>query len=390
MAYNGRVPSVKTDDISPRLYCARQDVFFNVDMKQRSKPFPWLIALTILCSCWQGQNRGAPQSTQARLVKLSAYAFDAKNAERKQFGPLTLMGAFQLNSKDKRFGGLSGLSIGTDGRLYAISDHGYWLSARIVKTADGALADLTDWRIASMLTAAGIPVSGSFADAEALGQTHDGSFLVAFEGRHSIWRYAAPPRTFTSTPTPIAAPAELARAPNNGGLECLSELPDGRLFALAEEFANPDRSFKGWLIDDNRFGRLSYQPARGYRVADCAALKNGDVLVLERRYVPFGIFTNRLTLIDGRTIQPGEKLSGRELLRIEPPLVTENFEGIAVQESADGTMIYLISDDNYNPFQETLLLQFLWPSRIIDSPTATKLSLGHERKPGRTGDLYFP
>ena len=359
-------------------------------MKHRSKGFLWLIALAILCSCWQGQNRGAAQSTQARLVKLSEYAFDSKHAERKQFGPLTLMGAFQLNSKDKRFGGLSGLSIGTDGRLYAVSDHGYWLSARIIKTADGALADLADWRIASMLTAAGIPVSGSLADAEALGQTHDGSFLVAFEGRHRIWRYAAPPHTFTSIPTPIATPAELARAPSNGGLECLAELPDGRLLALAEEFANPDGSFKGWLIDDNRFGALSYQPARGYRVADCAALKNGDVLVLERRYVPLGIFTNRLTMIDSKTIQPGQKLSGRELLRIEPPLVTENFEGIAVEESANGTMVYLISDDNYNPFQETLLLQFLWPSRIIDSSTATKLSLGHGRIPGRSDKLSFP
>ena len=47
------------------------------------------------------------------------------------------------------------------------------------------------------------------------------------------------------------------------------------------------------------------------------------------------------------------------MLRIEPSLVTENFEGLTVQESATGTTIYLVSDDNYNPFQETLLLQFL-------------------------------
>jgi hypothetical protein len=328
-------------------------------MKSRSKWFLCLIAWAFLCSCWQGQNRGAAQSAKARLVELSDFAFDAKNSERKQFGALTLMGAFQLNSKDKRFGGLSGLSIGADGRLYAISDNGYWLSARVTKTADGALADLIDWRIAPMLTPAKMPVTGQLADAEALSPTQNGSFLVAFEGRHRIWRYDAPPHTFTSTPTPIAAPAELARAPSNGGLECLSELPDGRLLALAEEFANPDRSFKGWIIDDNRFGQLSYMPAKGFRVADCAALGNGDILVLERRFIPFGSFRNRLTIIDAKMIQPGQKLSGKELLRIEAPLVTENFEGVAVQKTAQGTMIYLVSDDNYNPFQETLLLQFL-------------------------------
>jgi hypothetical protein len=64
-------------------------------------------------------------------------------------------------------------------------------------------------------------------------------------------------------------------------------------------------------------------------------------------------------MIDGKKVKPGAKLSGRELLRIEYPLVVENYEGVAVQETAKGTMIYLISDDNYNPFQETLLLQFL-------------------------------
>jgi hypothetical protein len=293
------------------------------------------------------------------LVELTGFELDAKNPDRKQFGALTFMGAFQLNSKDKRFGGLSGLTIGADGKLYAISDQGYWLSAQLVRKADGAVKDLVNWQIAPMLTPAGSPVTGSLADAEALSLDQDGAFIVAFEGSHRIWRYAAPPHTFASTPTPIAVPADLSRAPSNGGLEGLTALPDGRLLALTEEFANPDGSFKGWLLDRNHCAELSYLPAKGFRLADCAALKNGDVLVLERRYVPFGIFSSRLTLVDGKTVKPGAKLTGREMLRIEYPLVVENFEGLAVQQTAQGTMIYLVSDDNYNPFQETLLLQFL-------------------------------
>jgi len=35
---------------------------------------------------------------------------------------------------------------------------------------------------------------------------------------------------------------------------------------------------------------LSYLPSEGFRVTDCAALSNGDVIVLERRYVPFGSY----------------------------------------------------------------------------------------------------
>ena len=319
-----------------------------------------IIALAILCSLLSGKSDVIiAESKKAPLVELIPFEFDPKHPDRKQFGGLTLMGAFQLASKDKRFGGLSGLTIGGDGKLYAISDRGYWLSARAVSNGDSAPLDLVDWQIAPMLTPARTPVSWSGGDAEALARGQDGSMLVAFEGHHRIWRYDAPPGTLTSTPTPIAVPSELARAPRNGGLEGLTSLPDGRLLALTEEFANPDGSFKGWLLDGSRFTELSYLPAKGYRVTDSAALKNGDVLVLERRYVPFGILSARLTMIDGKTVKPGAKLTGRELLKIEQPLVTENFEGLAVQETAKGTMIYLVSDDNYNPFQQTLLLQFL-------------------------------
>jgi len=291
-------------------------------------------------------------------VDLIPFELDPKNPERKQFGSLTLMSAFQLDSKDKRFGGLSGLSFGPDGKLYAVSDRGYWLSAKIVTDSGGVLTGLAESRIARMLTPAKTPVSGSLADAEALAVTPNGSFLVAFEGRHRIWRYDPPPHTLESAPTPILVPAELSRAPSNGGIEGLTSLPDGRLLALTEEFSNPDGSFKGWLIDGSQFAELSYLPSKGFRVTDCAALKNGDVLVLERRYVPFGILSARLTIVDGKTIQPGGKLSGREVLRIEQPLVVENFEGLAVQQTSTGTMIYLVSDDNYSPFQQTLLLQF--------------------------------
>lgn len=41
------------------------------------------------------------------------------------------------------------------------------------------------------------------------------------------------------------------------------------------------------------------------------------------------------------------------------PLVIDNFEGLAVRElPRGGLLLYLISDDNFNFFQQTLLLQF--------------------------------
>jgi hypothetical protein len=311
----------------------------------------------LLISC--GTYSAAPLADPSRLVELTAIDLDPNNPERKEFGRLTLLSAYELNSKDPRFGGLSGLTVGTDKRLYSVSDAGYWVSAQMVVDANGRLLDLTDWVIQPLLSISGEPVRNPLHDAEALASARDGSFMVAFEKSHRIWRYPPPPFTFNSLPVPIDIPPEVAQAPSNGGLEGLTILPDGRLVALTEEFQNPDGSFKGWLIESGRFFELSYLPFEDFRVTDCAALSNGDVIVLERRYIPLVSLSARLTLVRGEQLQPGAKLVGEELLSLQYPLDHDNFEAVAVQEDpVKGIIIYIVSDNNYHPLQRTLLLQF--------------------------------
>jgi hypothetical protein len=157
-------------------------------------------------------------------------------------------------------------------------------------------------------------------------------------------------------------PAAIAYAPRNGGIEALTEFSDGRLLALSENFKNSDGSVKGWLKNNGHWEELSYLPADGFHVTDCAALANGDLIVLERRFALLAILSARLAIVPASSVQPGVKLIGKELLKLEQPLATENFEGIAVQHVANGTSIFLVSDDNYSPFQQTLLLQFLLPN----------------------------
>lgn len=296
---------------------------------------------------------------QTPLVELTAIDLDPNHPERKEFGRLTLLSAYELRSKERHFGGLSGLTIGADGKLYAVSDTGYWVSADMRLDSEAKLVALTTWNIQPLLSTTGAPVRNPLHDAEGLARTPDGSLLVSFEKAHRIWRYPPPPLTSRSLPVPVPVPAEVAKSPSNGGLEGITVLADGRLLALTEEFRNPDGSFKGWLIDGERFFALSYLPAEDFHVTDCAALSNGDVIVLERRYVPLGILSARLTLVPALGIRPGAKLIGDELLRLEYPLNVDNFEGVAVQEDPSmGTLIYVVSDNNFNSFQRTLLFQF--------------------------------
>jgi hypothetical protein len=316
-----------------------------------------VLITSFLVSC--SSYSTAPLAERSRLVQLTAIDLDSNNTERKEFGRLTLLSAYELRSKDARFGGLSGLTIGSDRRLYFVSDLGYWLSAHMTLDSEAKLIDLTDWVIQPILSTTGAPVRNPLNDAEALTRAPDGSFMVSFEKVHRIWRYPPPPLTFHSLPIPVPVPAELARAPSNGGLEGLTILPDGRLLALTEEFQNTDGSFKGWLFEGERFFEVSYLPSKGFQVTDSAGLSNGDVIVLERRYVPLGILSARLKLVGGKNVQPGAKLLGEELLKLEYPLDVDNFEGVAIQEDpSEGTIIYIVSDNNYHPLQRTLLLQF--------------------------------
>jgi hypothetical protein len=316
-----------------------------------------LALLFFLISC-SAHTAGQPDPSP-QLVELLPIELDSRNPERKEFGRLEFLNGFQLRSRDRRFGGLSGLTIGADERLYAVSDAGYWVSAQMLVDSEGKLLDLTDWAIQPILSTTGAPVTNPLRDAEGLTRAPDGSFMVAFEKVHRIWRYPPPPLTFYSLPIPVPIPAEVAKAPSNGGLEGLTVLPDGRLLTLTEEFQNPDGSFKGWLIEGERFFEVSYLPSPDFKVTDCAALNNGDVIVLERRYIPLVSLSARLTLVRAQHVQPGATLIGEELLRLQYPLDVDNFEGVAVQEDPiRGTIIYVVSDDNYHPLQRTLLLQF--------------------------------
>ncbi|HEX2227424.1 MAG TPA: esterase-like activity of phytase family protein [Candidatus Binatia bacterium] len=317
----------------------------------------FLIALLIACS-----KHSSSSAAGDFHVELQPIAVDVEKPERVEFGRLKLVGAFHLRSSDSRFGGLSGLTIGKDGRLYAVSDRGFWLSARMHLDRNGRLLNLTDWQFATLLTTTKRPVTNLFTDAEGLAQAPDGSFLVSFEQSHRIWRYPASPEPFSSPAIPVPLRAEMVAAPTNGGFEAISALPDGRIFTISEEHENDDGSFKAWLLNDNHWSELSYQAQAGFNPSDAVALANGDVLVLERRHNLPLRFSARLTLIRAKDIRPGGSLRGEEVMRLEPPLMADNFEGIAVKEIDEGTMIFLASDDNYFVLQRSLLLQFLLPN----------------------------
>ena len=63
-------------------------------------------------------------------------------------------------------------------------------------------------------------------------------------------------------------------------------------------------------------------------------------------------------IVDLNGLAPGKTLTGKEVARLESPLITDNFEALAVEQQKRRTIIWLASDDNFWPLQQSYLLKF--------------------------------
>ncbi|MDB5414969.1 MAG: hypothetical protein JWR10_3304 [Rubritepida sp.] len=265
-----------------------------------------------------------------------------------------------LNTAVWGFGGLSGLHLAPDLTLTAISDLGRWWRAPLL-LEDERLTGLGPVSHGPLLDAAGAALRrGRLGDAESLARLPGGDWLVGFERLHRILRY----RDLSGPGMPFDMPPGLDAAPGNGGLEALTVLADGRLLAVAEQLpgaAGPE-SRKAWLGSmqgsHTIWRETAYLPGPDLNPTDAAGLPDGGALVLERRFTLFSGFTGRLAHLPAEILRGAAPLSGETWLDLPPDAPAENWEGVAVARHGGRTLVALVSDDNQNPFQQTLLLLF--------------------------------
>ena len=320
-----------------------------------------LLARVAVAALLLGAATLACGGASAASIQLSArpVALDPEDRASRHVGDLEFLGGLDLRSDAAAFGGLSGLSVAADGRLAAVSDRGHWLTARIVRNAAGRLVGLADAEMGPLQDARGRPLRGEWRDAEALERLPDGDWLVSFEREHRVWRYPAEAGGLQGRPVPFPAPEAIARAPANGGVEALASLADGRILMLAQGLKREGGARAGWLVGDGAVEPLGYRTPPNFLPTDAATLPNGDVLVLTRHFTVLGGARVRLERVPAAAFDTETTLQSTLLARFQHPLTVDNFEGVAVAEDEDGaTLLYILSDDNFNVFQRTLLLLF--------------------------------
>ena len=269
---------------------------------------------------------------------------------------LIYRGGLHLTSDDSRFGGFSGLGISADGtRMISVSDTALTYATTLNYDNAGNLIGVGEADLNILVDLDGKPLAGKrWSDAEAMSPGVEGEIIIAFERDHRLWRYMPG----ELTPRALKPPVELAEMPENNGIESLTLLNDGRLLAIAEGDVNEPAKV-AWVSNPGGWDVLTYNAEQGFRPTGAATLPDGDVVVLERYYTPRAGVRIKIKRIRTADIGPAADISGSLLATLSPPMNVDNFEGIEAIKGRDGkTYIYVISDNNFNPGQRTLLLMF--------------------------------
>lgn len=320
------------------------------------------------------QTRPAP-SRDTRVAEIAVRARPAplnrNDPGQERVGRLRYMGGLVLTSRDRRFGGISGmLWEPACNRILAASDDGQWFVLTPEENGERLTGIAQAWT-ASFRRPGDAPIaSKGEVDSEALARDDNGRVWAFFEQVHRAERFpaidACRPETLSSLPDRIWMLPGTQGWAMNGGAEAAAGT--GGMFVFLSEssstvagvedrrgvIASPHEGAAGPRI-------FSYAAPSGFSPTDMDAL-NGDgadgrMLVLHRRLSGLGGFSAIVAEADLPAEGAGP-VTPREIARLAAPLIVDNMEALAVRAEGERRFVYLMSDDNFKGFQRTLLLKF--------------------------------
>ncbi len=311
------------------------------------------LALALMPACAPAGS--SPEQTPVPTVAprgQHAITIDAASVEigAATLNGVQLLGTQSLTADHRAFGGLSGIEI-VNGRLYAVTDQGWWLDAELEDGPAGLVpvsASLTP-----LLDTDGRRLDKNGGDAEGLAITAQGP-AISFERDHRVmWRQddgrLANPVTHRS----------LERLRSNSGLEALAKLPDGRLLAIAEASRSGVHPMFAVQSDGTVLSGV-FPTYRPYAITGADMGPDGWFYVVLRHYTALtgvAVQIHRFLLDDAGLPSPATR---DVVAAFEGRGGIDNMEGIAVwQDAAGRTRLAVISDDNFRFIQRTLLMDLV-------------------------------
>jgi hypothetical protein len=324
-----------------------------------------VVALSLVAACSTAAREPAP----AAAIEIEAHAIplNVDDSTATLAGKLRWRGGLVLTAREPRFGGWSDVWISRDGHgLRSVSDEGSWLVASLRYDNRGGLIGIGPGTVGSLRGEHGRLLGKKIeTDAEGLAPLPDGGWLVSFERDHRVLHY--PPgeesvgQGLAGRPRRLTTPPEFRRQPVNGGVEAMTVLPDRRTVLLSEDASERGGTVVGWIVDATAtWHKFHYQTRDGnHRPTSVALLPDGDLVLLERAFDHVRGVRVAVKRVKVADLKSDAIVRGEELAWLRHPLSVDNLEGIAAGRGARGeTLLWLLSDNNFNPLQRTILLHF--------------------------------
>jgi hypothetical protein len=331
---------------------------------------PWILMAALCC----GACATLPDNL-ARNVAIStrAVGLGAQQQGRERVGALRYLGGLMLTSSDPHFGGLSSMRWDR-GRLGTMSDEGGSFYAFEPVEKRDRLVGVRKARATRLRGANGAPFVGKEdTDTESMdlntptGAHRPRTVSFGFERHDRIltysWRHGLP----VGTPHALhAAQSWFGRQPYNLGVESMAGNRQLTLM-VSEGLKRDDGTASALLFRPGVEGASDPAepeeigiPAPGdARPSELVLVDDGHFIMLRRSWsekAGFAVEVDWLALT--RSPQGRTTASIKPIAHFAPPILTDNYEGAAIRRRGKHLYLYLISDDNFEAGQRTLLLKF--------------------------------
>jgi hypothetical protein len=312
-----------------------------------------LIGWTLLCCAIAVLGSSSPVrddpdfGTRAITLKLARISTAGISVSAR----LRAVGAWHVTSSDAGFGGVSAMAV-MGGRIVALTDAGSLIDVR-----PQFVAGVATGTIVGIAAGCGYDGQKTSRDSESLAiDPATGVRWIGFEWRKAMCRIDP----WNADATRFVAPPMMTEWPRTGGPEAMTRLRDGRFIIVAERPRDEGRDSPLIVVDRDPLdpaaeGKLTQiRPPSGFRPTEIAELPDGSLVVLVRSFRPPLSFGGQIVNFQGDAL--GQRVvKGKRIAEFRSPL-DENFEALAVTRSGDKTYVWAMSDDNFMPFQRTILV----------------------------------
>ncbi len=286
-----------------------------------------------------------------------------------KIGELTWQGGLVLTGP-AAFGGISGLTFVTQNQWIAVTDRGQFISGTL-EFEQGQIIGFGNVEMSPIKNSTGNPLPRNYSrDAEAIDTIYREGQVVAvrvsFENLTRVADFDLQDMRPVGPAREVAIPPWLVKLRTNGSLESACIATDaspiaGSTLLITEDERDANGDHSAWLLGNQDKGPIALKSANGFNPTDCAFLPNGDLLVLERG-TDFLSFKMQVRRIAANTVAPKALLDG-EIILFGSGGDIDNMEALAIRIAEDGsTRMVLMSDDNFNGWERTLLLEFELPN----------------------------